>query len=144
MRNLRVLTIVAVVAVFAGCGNPQSSLGGPNIAPAGSRGASPATGSCCNIFWNKNRLRLPYPTKGHAQAVLTYWAPNGYFTYPIYCQNGGQISATAHRTWGNAQGYMHVVYWFKAKSAGPDRCSFTAVLSDTGSPPFAIIRLRIE
>jgi hypothetical protein len=78
------------------------------------------------------------------KALLTYWAPNGYFTEPVYCKNGGKISATAHRKYGNPSAYMHVVFWFKALSAGPDECGFTAVLNNTGSPPIAVIELHID
>ena len=139
-----VLAIGAAISMLAGCASPQPPLSLPPNVSASVRHSVPATGGCCNIFWNKRRLDLPYPATAHAQAVLSYWASNGYFTYPVYCEKGSQISATAHRTWGNPKRYMHVVYWFEAKSPGPDRCSFTAVLSNTGSPPIAIIKLHIE
>jgi len=118
----------------------------PLGAPAGGQVtyAPPASHGTGNIYWNKKRLRLPYPPKGHVEAVLSYWAPDGYFTEPNYCRNGGTFSATVHRTWGNPKAYMHAAYWFTAESAGPDRCAFTAVLNNTGSPPIAIIKLDLE
>ncbi len=96
-----------------------------------------------NIYWNKPRLRLVYPSKSYAKATLTYWAPNGYSTEP-YCKRGGSFSATTHHQGGNPKGYMHVVYWFKAKTAGPDDCAFTATLDNTGSPPISILKLHIR
>ena len=97
-----------------------------------------------NVYWNRARLDLRYPPKSHAKAVLTYWALNGYYTEPPYCKGGGSFSATAGHRGGDPKGYMHVVYRFEAKSAGPDDCAFTAVLYGTGSPPIAILKLRIR
>lgn len=97
-----------------------------------------------NIYWNKKKLNLPYPTKPADKATLTYWAPNGYFTEPVYCKTSGRISAKHGHPFGNPSGYMHVVYRFKALTAGPNECGFSAVLSGTGSPPIAVLKLHIE
>jgi hypothetical protein len=104
---------------------------------------SPASGSCCNIFWSKHRLRLPYPPKTHKTAVLTYWGPNGYYLTAVECKNGGKIAASAHHTSGDPKAYMHVVYWFEAQTAGPDECGVSAVLNNTGSPPIAVLKFHI-
>jgi hypothetical protein len=136
----------AVVVMLAGCGGGAWQVESPGAIPPNARGALQPTGAATtgNIFWNKHRLDLPYPTKPRAKATLTYWAPNGYFTYPVSCKRNGRISATPHHKSGNPSGYMHVVYWFKAQTPGPDDCQFTAVLSGTGSPPIAVIQLRID
>ncbi|HLY03027.1 MAG TPA: hypothetical protein VKR56_11115 [Candidatus Cybelea sp.] len=95
-----------------------------------------------NISWNKPGLRLK--TDGtHGQAILTYWGPDGYYTEPVYCKNGGRISANTHGRSGKRTGYVRVVYWFKALTHSPDQCGFSAVLNNTGSPPIAVIELRI-
>jgi hypothetical protein len=104
--------------------------------------ALPASHGYGNIYWNKTRVRLPL--RGHAEAVLSYWGVDGYYTEPNYCRNGGQFSATVHRTWGNPKKYLHVLYWFRAKTRLPDECAFTAVLNNTGSPPIAVIELTIK
>lgn len=96
-----------------------------------------------NIYWNKKGVHLRYPSISHARAELSYFGPDGYYTLPVYCKNGGQISATTHRQWGNPKNYLHVEYWFQAQSAGPDDCSFTAILSNTGSPPIAILKIHV-
>ncbi len=129
-----------LAALLAACGGVQTTASLPQSAP---NGAHRTSGSCCNITWNKARLRLPYPTKPAGKAVLTYWAPDGYYFEPLYCKNGGNISWSPHRMGGDKNGYMHVVYWFRARTPGPDECSLAAVLSGTGSPPIAVIELRI-
>lgn len=98
-----------------------------------------------NIFWNKGELHVSFPSKSYAYATLTYWAPNGYFAAPHDCKREGSFSAIPqhHRT-GNPHGYMHVVYAFKATSPGPNTCGFTVILSDTGSPPIASIRVIVD
>jgi hypothetical protein len=133
------LCVCAGVLVLAGCSGTQTAQT-PNAAIPSH--AAPQLGSG-NIFWNKAALHVAYPSKSHRKAVLTYWAPDGYYTLPVSCKNGGRISATPHQKSGDPSGYMHVVYWFKAKTPGPDSCSFTAVLNNTGSPPIAIIDLFI-
>ncbi|MFY9709655.1 MAG: hypothetical protein WA668_12250 [Candidatus Cybelea sp.] len=96
-----------------------------------------------NITWNKNAVRLRYPSTKHARAELSYFGPDGYYTLPVYCKNAGEIATTPHRQWGNPKKYVHVEYWFQAQSAGPDDCSFTAILNNTGSPPIAILKIHI-
>jgi hypothetical protein len=136
----RVAFLVCVATI--GCGGAASAPGAPAVAPAGQRAFSGTSQG--NIYWNKMGLRLPYPAKRPSNAVLTFWAPDGYFTEPLYCKNGGNITATPGRKWGNPSAYEHVVFHFQAMSPGPDACGFTAVLNNTGSPPFAVIKLHIE
>jgi hypothetical protein len=126
------LTGLCASALLSGCG------GGPLKAEPSAIAAS-APG---NIYWNKSALRLQSDGE-HAQAILTYWGPDGYFTQPGYCKNGGRISATTHGRSGKRTGYVHVVYWFKALTHKPDQCGFSAVLNNTGSPPIAVIKLHI-
>jgi hypothetical protein len=118
--------------LLGGCGN-ASLKAEPGLIAATAPG---------NIYWNKPALRLK-ADGAHAQAILTYWGPDGYYTDPVYCKNGGSISATTHGHRGKRTGYVHVVYWFKALSHNPDQCGFSAVLNNTGSPPIAVIKLRI-
>jgi hypothetical protein len=126
------LTALCASALLSGCG------GGPLKAEPSAIAAS-APG---NIYWNKPALKLQSDGE-HAQAILTYWGPDGYFTQPGYCKDGGRISATTHGRSGKRTGYVHVVYWFKALTHNPDQCGFSAVLNNTGSPPIAVIKLRI-
>ncbi|HEX3672277.1 MAG TPA: hypothetical protein VHT92_11295 [Candidatus Cybelea sp.] len=131
---------ICAALVLAACGAAQI----PRNSPALSQQARTAPQTTGNIYWSKRRLDLgSAPSKG-GRAVLTYWGPDGYYTYPVYCKNGGNVSATPHRTWGNPKKYLHVIFWFKAQTPGPDRCAFEAVLANTGSPPFAIIKLKIS
>lgn len=139
MRSYALGMIAATL--LAGCSMASSPFTSPTMTRSVSR-ALPSSHGHGNIFWNKTRLSLP--TKGHAEAVLSYWAVDGYFTEPNYCRYGGQFSAKVHRSWGNPKKYMHVLYWFKAKTRGADQCDFTAVLNNTGSPPIAIIQLDIQ
>jgi hypothetical protein len=127
---------LAILVIIAGCGAPAARVAVPGVAPQSSRAPG-------NIYWNKRRLNLQYPTVSHGQAILTYWGADGYYTEPHYCQGNGRFSATPHRHYGNPSKYVHVVYWFRALSPGPDDCAFTAVLNNTGSPPIAIIKVHI-
>lgn len=77
-------------------------------------------------------------------AVLTYWAPNGYYLTPLYCQNGSQITETPGRTKGSPSGYERVKYSFTTQGPGPDDCVVDAVLGNTGSPPIAVLKIRIK
>ena len=120
------------MALLSGCGG-DSFRAGPGVIGATAPG---------NIYWNKPALRLKADGT-HGRAILSYWGPDGYYTEPVYCKNGGQISATTHGQRGKQTGYVHVVYWFKALTHKPDDCGFSAVLNNTGSPPIAVIDLRI-
>jgi hypothetical protein len=133
---MRGVCTLAIVVMIAGCGSPAARVVVPGLAPQSLRAPG-------NIYWNKRRLNLPYPAMSHGQAILTYWGPDGYYTEPHFCKGNGRFSATAHRHYGNQSKYVHVVYWFKALSPGPDDCAFTAVLNNTGSPPIAIVKMRI-
>jgi hypothetical protein len=133
------LSLCAALAIVSGCGGSQPATTGATTPDVSARRDS--TG---NIYWNKKKLNLPYPTKSAQKATLTYWAPDGYFTMPIYCKASGQISAKPGHPYGNPSGYMHVVYGFKALTAGPNQCGFSAVLGNTGSPPIAVIKLHVE
>ncbi len=141
---LRLFASVAFIATLAACASSQPAPNLPSGASSGLQRVSPASGSCCDIFWNKKRLNLRYGSKPTMDAVLRYWAPNGYYLTQIYCQNGSQITATPGRTWGDPSGYKRVKYSFTTHSSGPDRCGVTAVLNDTGSPPVAVLKIRIE
>jgi hypothetical protein len=133
------LILCAVTASVSGCGGSQ-----PAMTAATTPDASARRDSTGNIYWNKKKLNLPYPTKPADKATLTYWAPNGYYTVPVSCKSIGGISTKHGHPFGNPSGYMQVVYSFKALSAGPNECGFSAVLSGTGSPPIAVIKLHIE
>jgi hypothetical protein len=131
------LSAVCAAALLAGCGGSQA-------APSTTGVGAASRDSFGNIYWNKHRVDLHSPPATHATATLTYWAPDGYETVGPSCKHGGTIAATTHRSWGDPSGYMHVVYWFKAKTAGPDACGFSAILQNTGSPPIAPIKLHID
>ncbi|MGA7356192.1 MAG: hypothetical protein WA431_09930 [Candidatus Cybelea sp.] len=126
-----------LTAVLVGCTGAQSPIGS---APAPSAQQQYSSG---NIFWNKASVRLRYGEIRPAKAVLTYWGPDGYYTAPLYCQRGTQISAKHGRDHGNPSGYLHVTYFFRALSRGQDECQFTAILNNTGSPPIATISLHV-
>jgi hypothetical protein len=96
-----------------------------------------------NIFWSKAHVRLTYPAHAPKQVVLTYWGPDGYFTYPMDCQNGSTIAIAHGKPHGDPSGYERVIYSFRAESAGPDTCSYDAVLNNTGSPPITTLKLTI-
>jgi hypothetical protein len=139
MNMLRILTSIGL-ALLTAC-----AASNPSPVPSNAsrfQQESRASGSCCNIFWNKKRLNLRYGATYKAE--LTYWGPNGYYLYPVYCKNGGQINVTPRRTWGNPDQYEHTTFLFSTISPGPDRCGLTAVLNNTGSPPVAVIKLNIR
>jgi hypothetical protein len=139
---LRVFASFAFIALLAACAASQSSPAVPQGTLSNQSGIARASGSCCNIFWNKKRLNLHYG--GSEKAELTYWGVNGYYLYPVQCDNGGQITVTQGRTWGDPSQYEHTKFLFSTISPGPDRCSLTAVLNNTGSPPIAVIKLNIR
>ncbi len=131
-RPRALLAALCAAALLPGCGGAS-----PKVEPAVIAASAPG-----NIYWNKAGLRLK-ANGAHGEAILTYWGPDGYYTEPVYCQSGGRISATTHGRRGKRTGYVHVVYWFKALTRNPDQCGFSAVLKNTGSPPIAVIKLRI-
>jgi hypothetical protein len=141
MRNKTIVTVVAS-AILAACGTTSSPLG----APAGGQVAqsAPATHGTGNIYWNKRRLHLNYDRGHWESAVLSYWAVDGYFLEPPYCKHGGQFLANPGHSWGNPQKYMHVLFKIRASSPGPDECALTAVLNNTGSPPTATLKLKLN
>lgn len=136
MRNFLAATCI-LAAALAGCAGAQSPIGSTSAPSAQQRYSSG------NIFWNKAGVRLHYAAMHPARAVLSYWGPDGYFTEPLYCKHGTQISAKHGRSRGNPSGYLHVTYFFRALGQGPDECQFSAVLNNTGSPPIAIINLHV-
>jgi hypothetical protein len=137
MRYLLPATCL-LAAVLAGCAGTQSPIGsGP--APLAQHESSSG-----NISWNKAGVRLRYGAMRSAKAVLTYWGPDGYYTAPLYCKNGTQISVKHGRSRGNPSCYLRVTYFFRTLGQGPDECQFTAILNYTGSPPIAIITLLVE
>lgn len=133
---------VVLAAALCGCGaSPASVPAGANaVIDAPHRVGASSSG---NIYRNKRRVRLRYASQTHGSAILTYWGPNGYYTTPMTCKRGGRVVATTHHRSGNPSGYVNVVYWFKARSKGPDHCGFSAVLDGTGSPPIAPISIHI-
>lgn len=131
------VALAGCAALLSGCG------GGVASSPAAPSAAAVRNATSGNIYWSKGKLRLPYPAHGAKRVVLTYWGPDGYFTEPIYCQNGSNIAVSHGKPSGKSSGYQHVVFSFRAKSAGPDTCSYDAVLNNTGSPPIAILHLIV-
>jgi hypothetical protein len=137
---LRVFASFALVALLTACAGSHSSAGIPSS--DSSAGRSRVAGTCCTLWWSKKRLTLRDGVM--ARAVLTFWSRNGYFFYPADCEHGSQISVATGRTWGDPSTYEHVVVKFKTQGPGPDRCAITAVLNNTGSPPLATLKLRID
>ncbi|MGA8326081.1 MAG: hypothetical protein WB757_08375 [Candidatus Cybelea sp.] len=137
MRNFLPATCI-LTAVLVGCAGAQSPIGSARAPSAQQRYSSG------NIFWNKAGVRLRYGAAHPAKALLTFWGPNGYFTAPLYCKSGTQISVKHTRARGNPSGYLQVTYFFRALGQGPDECEFTAILNNTGSPPIATINLHVE
>lgn len=137
MRFRSLVGLGVFALALSGCGGALSS--------SPQAGAAPATrpASTGNIFWSKAHIRLTYPAHGVKQVVLTYWGPDGYFTYPMDCQNGSTIAISHGKAHGNPSGYQHVIYSFRAENAGPDTCSYDAVLNNTGSPPITVLKLTI-
>src|SRR5580692_8796214 len=126
--------------VLAACASPTGVSGGPSAAlsvPAA------RTNDYGNIRWNKPSLHL-FKSKGAQTALLSFWAKDGYFTYPMSCQNGGKVVATPGKVAGNPNRYDHVKYSFVAKTGKADQCTFSAVLNNTGSPPITTITLYLN
>ena len=137
--NPLAFAVAISLAAASGCaGLPQ-----PPSPPAVSSQAVAAGHPPSNIYWKPSELNLRYLAKTWVTAKLSYWGPDGYYTIPIYCKNGGKITAKTGTPFGTPSKYMHVIYRFKARTAGPDTCSLDAVLSSTGSPPIAILDLNI-
>lgn len=136
MRTL--VAFCGCAALLAGCGGGVSPR--PSAAALAPAVRQSSTG---NIYWSKSKLKLQYPPLGKKEVVLNFWAPNGYFTEPMYCRNGSTIAVSHGKAKGNPSGYEHVVYSFRATKAGPDSCDYDAVLNGTGSPPIAILHLVI-
>jgi hypothetical protein len=140
----RIISTLAAAAILTACNSSPTvnpSVAGASVAAPQSANAKRNYNG--NITWNKNAVRVRYRSTKHARAELTYFGPDGYFTLPVYCKDSGEIAATVHRQWGNPKKNLHVEYWFQALSPGPDDCSFTAVLNNTGSPPIAILTIHI-
>jgi hypothetical protein len=143
-KMMRILPALLAAAALTACNASQLA----NVPAAQTKLGTTQRGAAKpnyngNITWNKSAVRLRYPSTKHARAELSYFGPDGYYTLPVYCKNGGEIATTPHRQWGNPKKYLHVEYWFQAQSAGPDDCSFTAILNNTGSPPIAILKIHI-
>jgi hypothetical protein len=140
---LRYLASTIVIALLTACASAPSALGVPAGTASTRQDLSHAPHNCC-IWWNKMHLTLRYPSQPTKDAVLRYWGPKGYHLTQFYCQNGSQLTATLERTWGNVTALMHARYSFTTASPGPDRCAIDAVLNNTGSPPIAILKIRIQ
>ncbi|HEX3369877.1 MAG TPA: hypothetical protein VHS56_09910 [Candidatus Cybelea sp.] len=132
------VAVAGCAALLIGCAGGVAS--SPQAPPA--HAARPAS-SGGNIYWGKGKLKLQYPPHGKKEDVLHFWGPDGYFTEALYCEHGSQVAITHGKIKGDPSGYQYVTYTFHAKSAGPDSCSFDAVLNNTGSPPIAVLRLVI-
>lgn len=131
------VAVASCAALLIGCAGGVAST--PQTVPAAA--AHRATSG--TISWSKGKLKLPYPPRVKKEVVLTFWGPDGYYTEAPYCQNGSKIAITHGKIKGNPSGYEYVVYSFRAKSAGPDSCQYSAVLNNTGSPPIAVLNLSI-
>ena len=135
------LYALSACALIAGTACAGAGIATPQTAASAVRRAPAPSG---NIYWNKRHVRLQYAPRSHGRALLTYWGPDGYFTTGVACKRGGRVTATPRRHRGNGSGYVTVVYWFTARTPGPDTCGFSAILGGTGSPPVAPITLDIE
>jgi hypothetical protein len=141
MTTLRAAPALALLLTAAACASGGTS----SVAPSASSAGLPAvrTNDYGNIRWNKDAIHV-YESKGQKNAVLTFWARDGYFVTPIHCQNGGTFDATAGKTHGNPNRYDHTRYEFTAVSKKPDTCTFTAILANTGSPPIATLTVDLN
>jgi hypothetical protein len=137
-RHLPAASATLALAALAACGSPATVPGSPSGAPAAVR-----TNDYGNIRWNKAAVHV-YKSKIGTTALLTFWAKDGYFTYPISCPNGGKFVATPGTVTGNPNRYYRVKYSFVAKTGKPDQCTFTAVLNNTGSPPIARLTVYLN
>jgi hypothetical protein len=140
-RYLRAASATLTLAALAACASP----GGLSGAPSAAAVSAPAVraNDYGNIRWTPTAVHV-YKSKGAATAVLTFWAKDGYFTDPISCQNGDTVIATPGKIKGNPNRYDRVKYSFVAKNAKVDKCTFTAVLNNTGSPPIAVLTVRLN
>ncbi|HXM06488.1 MAG TPA: hypothetical protein VN936_03450 [Candidatus Acidoferrum sp.] len=140
-RPLQPASAAMALAALTACASPA----GVSDAPSAASLSTPTvrTNDYGNIRWNKSSIHI-YKSKGPKSAVLTYWAKDGYSTYPISCQNGGSFGAQQGKTSGNPNRYDHVKYSFVAKTGKPDQCTFTAVLNNTGSPPIATLTVYLN
>jgi hypothetical protein len=126
------LALALAACASTSASTPPSPWAAPNALHAGNK----------LIQWNKTALYLN-PPRGGKVAVLTYWAPDGYSTYPIACEGGAAIQATKRRTFGNPKQYYHDSFLFVAKQH-KGKCEFTAALNNTGSPPTAILTIYVD
>jgi hypothetical protein len=140
-RPLQSASAVMALAALTACASPA----GVSDAPSAASLSTPTvrTNDYGNIRWNKAAVHV-YKSKNAAIALLTFWAKDGYFTYPISCQDGGQFVATPGKGKGNPNRYDRVKYSFVAKTGKPDQCTFTAVLNNTGSPPIATLTVYLN
>jgi hypothetical protein len=139
-EHLKIASATVLLLTAAACASAHVS-----DVPASGVVSLPAvrTNDYGNIRWNKTSIHV-YKSKGSTTATLTFWARDGYFTYPLSCQNGGKIEATPGTVKGNPNRYDRVKYTFVAKTAKADTCSFTAVLNNTGSPPLTTLTLYLN
>jgi hypothetical protein len=142
MKRYFQVVVATAVAVTAACASPN---GVPSsVSPtSGASALLSRPNDYGNIRWNKSSVHV-YKSKRSASATLAFWARDGYFTYPIACQNGGNIVATPGTVHGNPKRYDYVKYTFVAKTAKADTCGFTAVLNNTGSPPLTTLTLYVN
>ncbi|HEY1429521.1 MAG TPA: hypothetical protein VGF18_08100 [Candidatus Tumulicola sp.] len=133
---------MAFVAGLSACASPTASHNAtPDAVPASRSKARP--NDYGNIRWNKAAIHV-HKSKGAKSAVLTFWAKDGYFRVPNYCQNGGNFDAVAGRTRSNPNRYDHTHFKFTALTSQPDTCTFTVILANTGSPPIATLTVYLN
>jgi hypothetical protein len=136
---LQAASAILALATVTACASPATVPADPSPAPA----PAARTNDYGNIRWNKATVHI-YKSKSAPSATLTFWAKDGYFTYPNSCQNGGKFVATPGSVTGNPNRYDRVKYSFVAKTGKPDQCTFTAVLNNTGSPPIATLTVYLN
>jgi hypothetical protein len=140
-RYLRLLGLLAV-ATTAACASPATVPGGSSVMSQPAAQAAARPNDYGNIRWNKSTIHV-YKSKA-STATLTFWARDGYFTYPMTCQNGSKVTATPGTVHGNPNRYDHVKFSFVVKTAKADQCYYTAVLNNTGSPPLTTIEIYLN
>ena len=142
MRNIaRISFAIASLVAVTACGSQSSSQ--PSAVGVSAARSSARPNDYGNIRWNKAAIHL-YKSRGAKSAILTYWARDGYFLSQVYCQNGGNLTAVAGRTYGNPNRYDHTHFKFTALTSKPDTCSLLAILANTGSPPLASITVYLN
>jgi hypothetical protein len=135
----QVASATLALAMVTACASPATTAAGLFA----SRAPAARVNDYGNIRWNKVAVHV-YKSKSGSSATLTFWAKDGYFTYPNSCPSGGKFVATPGNVKGNPNRYERVKYSFVAKTSKADQCTFTAVLNNTGSPPIATLTVDLN